>query len=230
MNKKTIRSILMLALLLIAYHLIIFVLPFDRELNFWVSYGFTLAAFAEVYASYYISSVYPRSAKSRFYGFPILRIGFIYASVQFVLGLVFMVLGEWIAWEAVLLIQAIALIAAALGLIVTDSYADNIMEQDNKLRKSVSLMRTVHAKLHQMVDFCDDAEAAAAVKALAEEVRFSDPVSSAATASAEADLVAAVDALQGAVADNDVPVIKDLCRKTSATLADRNRICKLNKG
>lgn len=229
MNKKTIRSIIMLALLLIGYHLIIFVLPFERELNFWMSYGFTLAAFAELYTAYYISSVYPRNAKSRFYGFPIFRVGFIYTCVQTILGLVFMVLGDWIAWEAVLLIQAIALIAAALGLIITDSVADNIMEQDNKLKNSVSLMRGIHAKLDQMVGFCDDSEAAAAVKALAEEVRYSDPVSSAATASAEADLAAAVDALQGAVADNDVPVIKDLCRKTSATLADRNRICKLSK-
>lgn len=229
MKKRTIRSLVMLALVLAAYHLIIFVIPFDRETNFWISYGFSLAAFAEVYASIYIGSLYPETPKSRFYGFPIVRIGFIYAGVQGILGLLFMILGENVAWEAVLLIQAIALIAAALGLIVTDAVADNIAAQDDKLKQSVTLMRTVHAKLNQMVGFCDDAEAAAAVKALADEVRFSDPVSSAATASAEADLVAAVDALQGAVADNDVPIIKDLCRKTSATLADRNRICKLNK-
>lgn len=229
MKKQTIRSLIMLALVLVVYHLIVFIIPFERELNFWVSYGFTLASFAELYTAFYIGSVYPQTPKSRFYGFPIVRIGFIYAGVQSILGLLFMILGENIAWEAVVLIQAIALIAAALGLIITDSVADNIMEQDNKLKNSVSLMRGIHAKLDQMVGFCDDSEAAAAVKALAEEVRYSDPVSSPATAAAEADLAAAVDALQGAVADNDVPVIKDLCRKTSATLADRNRICKLSK-
>ena len=229
MKKQTIRSLVILALLLLAYHLIIFIIPFERECNFWISYGFTLAAFAEVYASVYIASIHPENSKSRFYGFPIMRIGFIYAAVQGVLGLVFMILGELISWEPVLLLQALALIAAALGLIMTDSIADNIQEQDEKLKKDVKLMRAVHAKINQMIGFCDDAEAVAAVKALAEEVRYSDPVSSPATEGVEADLVAVVDALQGAVADNDVPAIKELCRKTSAALADRNRICKLNK-
>lgn len=229
MKKQTIRSIVVLALLLLVYHLLVFVIPFKREVNFWMSYGFTLAAFVEVYASFYIASIHPQDAKSRFYGFPILRIGLIYGAVQGVLGFLFMIIGQEISWEPVLLVQAIALVAAALGLIATDSIADNILQQDEKLKKDVELMRSVQAKISQMVGFCDDAEAAAAVKALADEVRYSDPVSSAATASAEADLVAAVDALQGAVADNDVAAIKELCRKTSATLADRNRICKLNK-
>ena len=229
MKKQTIRSLVLLVLLLAAYHLIIFLIPFERELNFWIAYGFTLAAFAEVYASVYIASIHPDNAKSRFYGFPIMRIGFIYGGVQLVLGLVFMIIGELISWEPGLLLQALALIAAALGLIVTDSIADDIIQQDEKLKKDVSLMRSVQAKINQMVGFCEDAEAAAAVKNLADEVRYSDPVSSPATQAAEADLVAIVDALQGAVADNDVPAIKELCRKTACTLADRNRICKLSK-
>lgn len=229
MKKQTIRTLVIFALLLVAYHLVVFIIPFERELNFWITYGFSMTAFAEVYASVYIASINPTTSKSRFYGFPIMRIGFIYGGVQAVMTLLFMALGELLPWQLVLVVQALALIAAALSLIVTDSMADKILSQDAKLKKDVFLMRSVQSKLSQMVGFCEDAEAAAAVKALADEVRYSDPVSSPATQSAEADLVAIVDALQGAVADNDVPAIKELCRKTSAALSDRNRICKLSK-
>ena len=67
------------------------------------------------------------------------------------------------------------------------------------------------------------------VKALADEFRYSDPVSNAAIADAEADLAAAVDELQSAYVDGDSEAVAKLCRKASALLAERNRLCKLNK-
>ena len=73
------------------------------------------------------------------------------------------------------------------------------------------------------------AEDDAAIEALAEEFRFSDPVSNAAISDAEADLAAAVDELQAAYVDGDKNAMAQLCCKISALLAERNRLCKLNK-
>ena len=67
------------------------------------------------------------------------------------------------------------------------------------------------------------------MKALAEEFRYSDPVTSEAIADAEADLSAAVDELQASFVDGDTDSVAQLCRKVSALLAERNRLCKLNK-
>ena len=68
-----------------------------------------------------------------------------------------------------------------------------------------------------------------AIKALAEEFRYSDPVSNEAIADVEADLASAVDLLQAAYIDGDQEAMAQLCRKVSATLAERNRLCKLHK-
>ena len=68
-----------------------------------------------------------------------------------------------------------------------------------------------------------------ALKKLAEELRYSDPVSSAALTEIERDLSAAVEELQAAVIDADTSAVKHLCRKASALLAERSRLCKLNK-
>ena len=78
MKKDTIRAIVVAVITLVIYNLIAFVIPFTHTAAFWISYGFTLAAFAVVCASIYIAFVKNPDAKSRFYGFPIARIGVLY--------------------------------------------------------------------------------------------------------------------------------------------------------
>ena len=223
------RGIVGLGVLLVLYILIAFLIPFVHTATFWVSFVFTLIAFAVVAASIYIAFIKNPDAKSRFYGFPIAKIGAIYGLVQLIAGMLFMALAAILpAWLAVL-VYAIALGAAVIGLISAEAVVEEIRVQDVKLKKDVSLMRSLQSKINQMAAQCDKPDAAAAVKQFAEEMRYSDPVSSEALAEIEADLSAAVDELQAAIVDGDSDAAKQLCRKASAVLAERNRLCKLNK-
>ena len=229
MKKDTMRWIIGLGVLLVLYILIAFLIPFVHTAVFWVSFLFTLIAFGVAAASMYIAFIKNPDAKSRFYGFPIAKIGAIYALAQLIAGLLFMALAAIApVWLAVL-VFAIALGAAVIGLISAEAVVEEIHVQDKKLKKDVSLMRALQSKVNQMVSQCDDADAAAAVKQFAEDLRYSDPVSSDALAEIEADLRSAVEELQAAVVDGDSKVIRPLCRKASALLAERNRLCKLNK-
>ena len=63
----------------------------------------------------------------------------------------------------------------------------------------------------------------------AEDIRFSDPVSSAALEAAEADLSACIDDLQQAVLDNDCEAALSLEKRAEMLLSERNRQCKLEK-
>lgn len=218
-----------LGVVLVLYILIAFLIPFAHTATFWVSFLFTLIAFGVVAASIYIAFIKDPDAKSRFYGFPIAKIGVIYGVVQLVTGLVFMALAAWVpAWIAVL-VYAIALGAAVIGLVSAEAVVEEIHVQDGKLKKDVALMRALQSKVNQMASQCDKPDAAAVVKAFAEEMRYSDPVSSDALAEIEADLSAAVDELQSAIVDGDSNATKQLCRKATGLLAERNRLCKLNK-
>ena len=225
MKKNTMRAIVMTLVILVVYHLIVFVVPFAKTAAFWVSYGFTLVAFAVVGLSIYMAFIKNPDAKSRFYGFPIARIGVIYGSVQLVVSLVVMILAQWMPWWIPVLVYAICLGAATIGLVSAETVIEEIQIQDVKLKKDVTLMRSLQSKMSQMASQSEDAS----LKALADEFRYSDPVSNDAIADAEADLVAAVDSLQAAFVDGDNEAMAQLCRKTSALLAERNRLCKLNK-
>lgn len=218
-----------LGVVLVLYILIAFLIPFAHTATFWVSFLFTLIAFGVVAASIYIAFIKNPDAKSRFYGFPIAKIGVIYGVVQLLAGLIFMTLAAWApVWTAVL-VYAIALGVAIIGLISAEAVVEEIHNQDAKLKKDVSLMRSLQSKVNQMAAQCDNPDAAAAVKRFAEEMRYSDPVSNEALSEIEADLSAAVDELQSAIVDGDSVATKQLCRKASNLLAERNRLCKLTK-
>ena len=96
---------------------------------------------------------------------------------------------------------------------------------DKKLKKDVAAMRSLQSKANQLASICADP----AVKQFAEEVRYSDPVSAPELASIEADLTAAVDDLMAAVTEGETAQIAQLCNRAQAILAERNRLCKLNK-
>lgn len=229
MKKDRIRWGIGLGVLLVLYILVAFLIPFVHTAVFWVSFVFTLIAFGVVGASFYIAFIINPDAKSRFYGFPIAKIGAIYGLVQLIAGLVFMALAVYApVWLAVL-VYAIALGAAVIGLISAEAVAEEIHNQDAKLKKDVTLMRSLQSKLNQLAAQCDNPDAAAEVKRFAEEMRYSDPVSSEALADIERDLAAAVEELQSAIVDGDSAATKQLCRKASGILVERNRLSKLNK-
>ena len=225
MKKDAVRGVVVLGVLLVLYILIAFLIPFVHTATFWVSFVFTLIAFGVVAASIYIAFIKNPDAKSRFYGFPIAKIGVIYGAVQLAAGLVLMALAAIVpAWIAVL-VYAVALGAAVIGLVSAEAVVSEIHVQDAKLKNNVALMRSLQSKINQIAAQSEDK----GIKALAEEFRYSDPVSSDALAEIERDLAAVVDELQAAVVDGDGDAADKLCRKAAATLAERNRLCKLNK-
>ena len=225
MKKDTLRLGIITIVVLIAYNFAVFMIPCLKTGTFWVSWGFSLLSFGVAGYAIHAGLIKNSDAKSRFYGFPIARIGFIYLVVQVALGGVFMALGHILPWWSATVLFAILLALAAIGLVSAEAVVAQIQQQDSKLKTSVSLMRGLQSKLGQMCVQCDEP----ALKALAEEFRYSDPVSSEAIAEAEAALCAAVDALQAAVVEGNAQQIQAVCRQAGAQLAERNRLCKLNK-
>lgn len=225
MKKDTVRGIVVAAVLLAIYNLIAFVVPFAHTAAFWISYGFTMAAFLVVAAAVYMAFVKDPDAKSRFYGFPIARIGVLYGIAQLIASLVVMALAQWTPWWIPTVVYAIGMGVAVIGLVSAEAIVDEIQTQDMKRKDNTDMMRALQSKVSQIASQTTDA----AIKALAEEIRYSDPVSNAAIADAEADLAAAVDQLQAAFVDGDDEAVAQLCRKSMALLKERNRLSKLNK-
>ena len=229
LNEKEKKGLVVLALLFVVYTLIVLAVPFAKGGTFWLTYLFTAAAFGVQVYVFKLSFEKEAGAKSKFYGFPIARVGVLYLAVQLVLGLVFMALAAVApVWLALVLYLAL-LVAAAVGVIATDSIRDEVERQDTQLKKNVATMRALQSKAAALPARCEDAAAKAALEKLAEEFRYSDPVSASALTDLETDMAATMEELSVAVTDGDNAAVLALCKKISATLAERNRLCKLNK-
>lgn len=229
MKQDSLRAIIIAVAALVMYNIAVFLIPFARTAVFWISWVFTLGSFIVVGASVYIAFVQNPDARNRFYGFPVARLGVIYGVMQLVLSFVFMALGAIIPWWIAVVVYALGLGLALIGLMTSEAALKEIQKQDKKQKKDVSVMRTILSKANQLPDICENAAAAAALKTFAEELRYSDPVSSKGIAAAEAELVSLVDQLQEAVVDGSAEEIQLLCRKASEALEERNRQCKLYK-
>ena len=225
MKKNFTRSAICLGVLLLLYILLAFLIPFPKTAVFWLSFGFTLVAFAVTGWALYTAFLKKPGATSRFYGFPIARIGVIYGGGQLVCGLAFMALGKWIPTWLAVLVYAAMLGAAVIGLMGAETVVDTIQSQDQKLKQDVRFMRELQSKVNQMAAQCSLPE----VKQFCENIRYSDPVSSEALAEIDLDLSAAVDNLQSAIVDGDNIAIRQLAQKADNVLSERNRLCKLNK-
>ncbi len=228
-KKNMMRTLAVTAIVLVVFCVLAFAIPFVRDSVFWMAFVFTVIA---VLAQLYIAKkafANGEGARSKFYGFPIARIGFIYLVVQVVVALVCMALGFIVpAWLAAVLL-VLVLAAAAIGLITTEGIRDEVERQDEVLKKSVSNMRDLQSKAAAIAAQCEDESIRKVLNALSDKFRFSDPVSSDATAEAEAGLAVLTDELQAAVLDRYSEAAVSLAGKLEAALAERNRLCRLNK-
>lgn len=228
-NKNTVRGTIILGIALAAWLVIVLAVPFVKNAAYWLSFVFTLLAFAAQLYVFKISFRNGESVRSKFYGFPIARIGVLYLAVQLALGLLVMALAKWLpAWIGVILF-VVTLAVAAVGCIAADMMRDEVERQDVQLKKDVSHMRAMQSKANALVNQCDAPVLKNELEKLAEDFRFSDPVSSEALADIEASLSACLDELQRSLTDGDMDSAAVLCRRAKTVLVERNRLCKLNK-
>lgn len=229
MTKNEKRTLLVIIIIAVVFSTIAFVVPFIKNSVFWISYVF--AIIAVLVQLYILKSAFGKgeSQKSKFYGFPIARIGAIYQVAQLILSLIFMTFSTkapiWIA----IVLYVVILGIAAIGFVAADMVRDEVEKQDIKIETDIaciSKLRTISASL---VELSSENEIKHLLQELADEFRYSDPVSSDATEIIENELEELLQVLQNTVieAKNDETTI--LCKKIKIRLIERNRICKAYK-
>lgn len=229
MTKNQKRILAVIVIMLIVFSVIAFALPFKKNAVFLLSYLFGVLAIGIQLYVLKVAFAGADTVKSKFYGFPIARIGAIYMAVQILFSVTFMALAAIAPAWLVILSGVLGFAAAAIGFIGADAMRDEVERQDVKLKADTSCMMTLRSKVYSLVDRCEDAEAKKALASLADEFRYSDPVSEEALITIEYELEKAVSSLQGAVSSGDSNQIKVSCKNISTLLSERNRLCKLSK-
>lgn len=226
---KTKRGYIVDAIIFVVFSVIAFAAPFYMTSVFWIGYIFGVIAIVGQIYFLTISFSKGESVKSKFYGFPIAKIGVMYLGIQLALSLVEMIASKVIPTWVALVIDLLPIAFAAIGCIAADMMRDEIERQDVQIKTDVNNMRALQSLTASLPGMCQDAELKKILQDLADDFKYSDPVSSEGTKEAEAELKFMVNEIQRALVDGDTKAVQSFCLRAKAGLVERNRVCKLGK-
>lgn len=229
MKKNYLRSYITLGIIFVVFTVISFAVPFRRNGLFWFAYLSVLIALVLQILVFKVTFGKGEGARSKFYGFPIIRVGVIYFAVQLVLGFIEMALSTAVPAWIFVVINVVVLAAALMGCIAADAIRDEVERQDIKIKVEVERMRTLQSRAEALVNQCRDNNDRERLKKASDEFKYSDPVTCDASVSLEEEMAEIMNEMQKAVTEKDSGSIHVLCDKILNVLAERNRICRLNK-
>lgn len=218
-----------IAIVFIMFLVIALAVPFEKNNVYYLSLIFGIVAIVVQCVVMKIAFGKEETPKSKFYGFPIAKIGFVYMAAQVILSFVFMAISKNCPTWIVVIIFVVLLGVSFIGFIAAEATRDTIEKMDNKLKNNTECMQNLRSIVYPLSGQAKDAKCKEELDKLAEEFKYSDPVSSEAIKNIENELSEMVDELQKAVVDNDSESIIGLCDKIKISLTERNRLCKLNK-
>ena len=230
MKKNYLRAGAVLGILFAVFSVIVFAVLSARNGVFFLSYFFTVVALGVQGYALHLAFGTEDTATSKFYGFPVARVGFLYLVAQVLFSLLCMILAEIMPLWITIVVDVVFLGAALVGLITSQAIREEIQNQDQILKKDVALMRGLQSKCRVLVGRCEDGERKAQLAALSEALQYSDPISSPAIMEVEYQLSQLMDELEKAVVEEEYAAAQSLCAQAMQTLSERNRLCKLNKG
>lgn len=232
LGKKSKSVIAVYAILLVVYVLAFLIIPFIKIAASWISFAFTIIAIASGLLVFNFAFNAKETPVSKIYGYPIFRVGAVYALAQLALGIVICAIAAFVAvpyWVA-FLISVILLGAAAIGVIITDNTRDLVEHVDEATKADTESATRFQISIAGIVDCCEDAALKSELQKLDETFRFSDPISNHHTKDTEEKLSVLLVELKNFVENNNTVEAASRIKKISNVLAERNRICKVTKG
>ncbi len=229
MSKNELRRYIILSVIFAVFSVIAFAAPFNKNAVFWISYLFGVIAIVFQVYVLKISFADGAETKSKFYGFPIARVGVMYMIAQLVISLIGMIAAPYIKTWIAVVINILPAALAVIGTVAADAAREEVERQEVKIKKDTTNMRSLQAACSALVSICEDGSLKKKLQDLTEEFKYSDPVSSDATIQHEYDLLNEMEKLKKYLTEKNSSEAEKSCLKITAQLKERNVLCARNK-
>lgn len=219
-------------IMMVVLNVILFAVPFNKTITFWISDGAFMIAVAAQVPIYGIAFKNNSTLTSKVYGWPIMSVGLRFLMLITGCAVVLMLLSGSIknfpVWISVVVYVGLYG-AAAIGLIAAESTRNFTASGDMKLEEQTTFMRKLYAEINTLKSTASDRELVGIVTKLAELIRFSDPVSCSEVFEQEGTLYETFSELKESVKAKDIEKVKTLDKKFKEQLEERNSMCKYAK-
>lgn len=204
------------------FNVIAFAVPAEKTASFWISYAFTVIAFAVQIAVWILAFGKAAELKSKFLGFPIVHIGIVYLVFQLLAFAAFMAFPALQVWVAVV-VSVLILGVSLICLIAVEAGRDEISRIEEKVQQKMSYIKALQADVGLLAEQETDTDTKTMLEKLAETIRFSDPMSSKMLADIETQIGDKISDLK--TAENKMAIIEEL----DLLLTERNKKAKMLK-
>lgn len=195
MKKNNSKSYVIFGILFVLVNVAAFAIPSVKNSVFWVSYAFTLIAFAVQIVIWKSALGCAESLKSKFLGFPVVYIGIVYLVIQIIVSTVFLLIHTLPIWSAVVAYAVLAAVSA-ICMITSTLGRGEIERVSAKVNEKTFYVKQLQADIELLADTETDTAAKAALTQLAEKIRYSDPMSDEQIADVENQIVAKITELK----------------------------------
>ena len=176
MKKISSKGYVILGILFVLVSVVAFAVPSAKTAAFWISYAFTVIAFAAQIAIWKAGLGRNESLKSKFLGFPVVHIGIVYLVIQSITLAAFLFIPTLPIWSAVVACAAITGVFAVC-LITSDVGRNEIERVSAKVQEKTFFIKQVQTEIELLADAETDVATKSALTQLAEKIHFSDPMS-----------------------------------------------------
>lgn len=226
--KKQVNITLIVVIVLAIFNTIALIAPFVRTAAFWCAYGFSVAAIL-IWGGVWLSlGVRSTTQKSRFYGWPMIYLVSVYMTIQVVLGVTFMFFSGS-SVRAVVIINTVLLLICLVGLISTDTAKDSIETIDETVKRKVLYIRSLENEMTHAANMCDDLPTRKKLIAVANAIRYSNPMSDGNLFSLEEEISRLCSRISELIRYQDTETIRNICSQLLIMIEERNQKCKLMK-
>lgn len=233
LGKKTVSSVVLIYIILAALlNLIIFAVfkpgnleTKDLKLVFWFSYGFMMLAFVLQIVSL-LTGRFENGVESVFFGIPLVSVSWFYFIVAAILSLAFMILvsfGVAVPFMLMLVLECIVLGVYAIAFIIGLSHKDAVVQIDKTIKRNVFAIRSLVTDVEVLAESVDDLQLKKKLNQLAEEIRYSDPMTNEYVQELDLQMKDAVAELEVYVGDGDIQNAETKIKQAHLLISKRNK-------
>lgn len=226
-RKKCLRGYILIAFIFLIFN--IATVPFSKNIVFWIVYFFSVIAILMQVNTLHEMMKSRALIKDRTYDFPVLRISVLYLAVQITSGLFLMGFSAKIPVFTAALIEVVILAAAVMGFFAARSARTEALRQDGRLEEELIKMKELQSRVALLISQCEETQIQEILHKLAEEVRYSNPLSREITEEIEEEISVLFTEIEAAALDGDVENTFGLYERMTGLLRERDRICKYGK-
>lgn len=223
--KKNILTVAAYAVFLIVFNVLFFVVGgAERSSSVWLSYAFIHAAYIISIATFYLQ---PKSKNGHVFSFGISIISLIYFAVEFIIGLIFILVAPT-GYKLALTLQIIPLGLYIVFAIIYYLNNKTIAEKEGVQATQINFIKLSSADIRALISLTDNDEVKRGLENLY-DIMHSSPATSIAEAKAVENEITALIAELQSVITSDVGTIMPMIANLKLKIEQRNRILMMNR-